>query len=258
MMLLVAKIGVTVLVVLGLSLVAEHVSTRLAGMLSGYPLGAAIVLFFYGIEQGPVFAAQSAVYTLAGLVATEVFVFVYYRVSRTIVRFSLALSSAGAIAGYLAAAWLLQHLPLTRVEAAALSIVSVPLFDWSFRAIENSRILGAPRLKPRDLAFRALLAAVIVVAITASARVVGTTWAGLFSAFPTTLFPLIVIVHLSYERRHVHTIIKNFPLGIGSLIIYALVVTASYPRWGVIPGTAAAFAAATLYLAVWGLVWKRK
>jgi uncharacterized membrane protein (GlpM family) len=258
MMMLVAKIGVTVVVVLGLSLVAEHVSTRLAGMLSGYPLGAAIVLFFYGVEQGPAYAAKSAVYTLAGLVATEVFVLVYFLVSRRVVQFSQAISSAGAIAGFLAASWLLQHLPLTRGEAAALTIGSVPVFVWLFRSIENSRIRGTPRLKPRDMAFRALLAAGIVVSITACARLVGTTWAGLFSAFPTTLFPLIVIVHLSHDRRHVHTIIKNFPLGLGSLIIYTLVVTVSYPRWGVILGTAAAFAAATLYLAAWGLVWQRK
>ena len=34
--------------------VAERVSPRVAGLLSGYPLGAAIALFFMGLEIGPI------------------------------------------------------------------------------------------------------------------------------------------------------------------------------------------------------------
>jgi len=50
--LLLYKISITVLAVLGLSFVAEKVSARLAGLLSGYPSGTAIILHFYGLEYG--------------------------------------------------------------------------------------------------------------------------------------------------------------------------------------------------------------
>jgi hypothetical protein len=50
----------------------------------------------------------------------------------------------------------------------------------------------------------------------------------------------------------VNTIIKNFPRGLGSLILYALCVSVVYPRWGVYLGTFVSFAVATTYLAVYG------
>ena len=57
-----------------LSLVAERVSTSVAGVLSGYPLGAAIV-FFYGLEVSPELAAKSAIYAMPGLIGTQSFVY---------------------------------------------------------------------------------------------------------------------------------------------------------------------------------------
>ena len=62
------KIGVAVFMVVGLSLIAEKVSTRFAGLVSGFPLGAAISLFFIGYEIEPSFAARSALFTILGLI----------------------------------------------------------------------------------------------------------------------------------------------------------------------------------------------
>ena len=73
------KLIVSVTLVLTLSAVAEHVSPKAAGLLAGYPAGAAITLFFIGLDISPEFAADSAVYTMMGLVATEVFVYCYFK-----------------------------------------------------------------------------------------------------------------------------------------------------------------------------------
>ena len=59
-----AKLISSVSIVVLLSWVAEHVSPKVAGLLSGYPLGAAIALSFYGLEMSPEFASKSAVYTI--------------------------------------------------------------------------------------------------------------------------------------------------------------------------------------------------
>ena len=65
-----AKLGLSVSMVLGLSAIAVRASPRIAGLLSGYPLGTALALFFIGLEISPTFATQSAVHTLAGFTAT--------------------------------------------------------------------------------------------------------------------------------------------------------------------------------------------
>ena len=73
------KLIVSVALVLSLSAVAEHVSPKAAGLLAGYPAGAAITLFFIGLDISPEFAADSAAYTMMGLVATQVFVYCYFK-----------------------------------------------------------------------------------------------------------------------------------------------------------------------------------
>ena len=82
MTLLFAKLAVSISVVLGLSILAERTGPRAAGVLSGYPLGTAILLYFIGLEQGVVFATESAVYALPGLIATLAFLYAYYLTSR--------------------------------------------------------------------------------------------------------------------------------------------------------------------------------
>jgi hypothetical protein len=249
---LISKIVVTIGVVLTLSLVAERVSPRMAGILSGYPLGAAIALFFIGLEISPEFAARSAVYALAGLAASQVFVGCYLVVSARFNRRSILAASAAALSGYFAAAWLLHLVPFSRAAAALTAIASMLLFAFLFRGIPNVAIARSVRFTVTVLLLRASLAAAIIVAITAAAQAVGPAWAGLFSAFPTALFPLMLIVHMTYDKAHVHAIIKNFPLGLGSLVAYGMAVAFLYPSWGVGWGTLTAFGIATLYLLVYG------
>jgi len=61
-MLILLKIFVTVAVILLLVAVAEFANPRLAGILAGYPIGTAIVLYFYGFEHGVDFASTSAIF----------------------------------------------------------------------------------------------------------------------------------------------------------------------------------------------------
>ena len=260
-MLIWIKILVAIFIVMLLSFVAERVSPKVAGLLSGYPLGSAIVLFFYGAEISPAFAAKSALYTLVGLVASQVFVYCYYRASITCKRFIIFLSSVAAILGYLLAAWVLHlipHLiPVTAITAASIPVTAVFLFVFLFRSIKNKKIEKRVSLTHRVLFLRALSAATIIVMITGAAHTVGSAWAGLFSAFPITLFPLMLIVHHTYGAESVHTIIKNFPIGLGALIAYSLSISFAYPTVGLALGTVISFGAATFYLLAYAAITRR-
>lgn len=50
MFILLTKLGVSAGMVLGITLMAERVSTRFAGVVMGFPLGAGLSLFFIGFE----------------------------------------------------------------------------------------------------------------------------------------------------------------------------------------------------------------
>ena len=67
------------------------------------------------------------------------------------------------------------------------------------------------------------------------------------------MFPFLVILHLTHGPTPVATAIKHYPAGLGSLLLYALVVSFAYPSLGIALGTALGFAAATCWLG--GIRW---
>jgi hypothetical protein len=248
------KVGVAVVMVVGLSVLAEVVSPRFAGVLSGYPLGAAISLFFMGLEISPDFAAQSATYTITGLIATQMFAYGYYRLSVRAKRLSKAegmISAAlGGLASFFAMTWMLRQVLFTRWPAVLIAAASIVLFTALFRSVPNVRIQKRMPLTFTVLLFRSLIAGLFVVVITSTAKLVGPRWAGLFAAFPITMLPFVMIIHHTYQPEHVHAILKNVPRGLGSLLVYALAVSLFYPTQGISLGTLFAYGCATAYMLV--------
>lgn len=246
------KMATAVLMVIALSVIAEVVSPRIAGILSGYPLGSAISLFFIGYEIGPQFAADSALYTSLGLIATQVFAYCYYRSSLLTEKWSTApqilCSSLGGIGGYFLAAVFLRPLRVNPVFAVLLPTLFIFLFIRLFRGVQNRKIQKRAGINLNLLLIRAVFAACAIVVITSLAKLIGPAWAGLFSAFPITMLPLVAIIHFTYHPEHVHSILKNVPTGLGSLVVYTLAVFFFYPMYGIYMGTALSYGLATLYL----------
>ncbi|MHC1729804.1 MAG: hypothetical protein AB9866_28005 [Syntrophobacteraceae bacterium] len=248
------KMGAVVLIVVSLSILAEVVSPRIAGILTGYPLGAAIALFFMGFEIDPQFAAQSALHTSAGVAATVIFGYCYYRMSlhagKLSVGLQIFLSCLAGLSGYFAAVSLLSFLPSSLLLAVVLPALTILISSRLQKGIRNVRIGKRVSMSPGLLLVRAVIAAITVVFIISSAKLVGPTWAGLFSAFPNIMLPLVVIIHFTYNPEQAYVIIKNVPKGLVSVIIYCLTVSLSYPVYGIYIGTALAYTNATLYLLV--------
>jgi hypothetical protein len=103
---------------------------------------------------------------------------------------------------------------------------------------------------------RAVFAALVILAITGAARMVGPGWAGLFSAFPITMLPLLAIIQFTYRPAHGRTVIKNVPRGLGALLTYCLAVAAAYENLGVAWGTILGYLVATIYLVI--LAYRRR
>lgn len=244
--LLLYKICITMLAVLGLSFVAEKISTRLAGLLAGYPIGTAIILHFYGLEFGAEFAANAAIYNLCGLFASQCFAYAYYRSSR---RWPAPLPcTLLALVAYFVPAVLVSQAQPTRVSALALALLATGLFCILLRGRKEEQVLIDQAWSTRLVAGRLLLTASLVLLVTGVAGIVGPGWAGLFSAFPVALYPLVLLLHRSHGEPAARTVLGNFPYGLWSVIAYALTVSLVYPAYGVIAGTLIGFAIATVVL----------
>jgi len=249
--LLLYKIGITMMAVLGLSFVAEKISTRLAGLLSGYPIGTAIILHFYGLEYGAQFAADAAIFNLCGLFASQCFAYTYYRASQRTT--SLFLVSVLALSGYMLPAFIVSQTNPTRLNALVLAVIVTALFCILLRNNTAQKVAPSRTWSTHLVVSRLLFTATLVLVVTEFADIVGPSWAGLFSAFPVALYPLVFLLHREHGSETARTFLGNFPYGLWSVIAYALTVSLVYPLYGVVLGTLLGFAIATAVLAVIGV-----
>ncbi|MCJ8502892.1 hypothetical protein [Desulfatitalea alkaliphila] len=249
---MVIKVAVSILMVVVLSWVAERAGPRIAGVISGYPLGAAISLFFIGLEQGADFAARSAIFTAGGLAATLAFVAGYllglHRAEERGRAAALALAVLSAMATYGLTAWVLANIALGWLSAPAVALSAIVLADRAFRWVPEATIQQVAARRWVVTLCRAVFAAAVILVITAAAGIVGPRWAGLFAAFPITMLPLLVILQAAHQPSHVRTLIRNVPRGMVSLLVYTLTVAATYGRLGIVAGTLMGYLAATVYL----------
>jgi hypothetical protein len=74
--------------------------------------------------------------------------------------------------------------------------------------------------------------------------------AGVLAAFPISMFPFLVLMHRTYGAGKAHTIIKHYPTGLGSLMVYATSIAWCYPTLGLLWGTLLSFVFATIYLII--------
>ncbi|OZG74619.1 hypothetical protein BTA51_06395 [Hahella sp. CCB-MM4] len=241
-----SKILVTIATVMGLAWIAERVSTRVAGVLAGFPLGTAIALAYIGIEQGPEFAAVSARHTLLGFIAAQVMTTFYWLCLRF--RYHVVIAPAAAVAAFAVTNGLLSLISGDLASNFVLVVLATIGFGFWYRIIPNQNIQQAINLSTLAVLVRGAISACCVVAVTLLAYLGSSTIAGLFAAFPITFFPLLFIIHINYGQQPVYTLIRYYPLGLGSLIIYSLLVALSYDSWGIAAGTAIGLAGAIAYL----------
>lgn len=247
-----AKLGLSISMVLGLGAVAMRTSPRVAGLLAGYPLGTALALFFIGLEISPAFATQSAVHTLAGFTATMSLGAGYLVAGRRQPGIKgIASGVVGGFIAWFAASTLLTQFDFTRLSGTLVTLCAIGVFSFLFRTIPDVKSPTIRAFSLTALAARACLATVIVFTITRLAHWLPPAWAGTLAAFPVTMLPFLLILHLNHGITPVATVIKHFPMGLGSLLSYTLCVSYTYITLGILWGTLAGFATATLWLLGW-------
>jgi hypothetical protein len=156
-----------------------------------------------------------------------------------------------AVPVFLGISFFLSRISANLIGGVLLTLASIVLCRWHFRHIEDAVIRNRIRLSAAAILIRAVAAAGVVVLITGAAQLVGEAWTGVLAAFPIVLFPFLVIIHWTYGWPQAQTVIKNYPLGMGSLVAYSVAVAVAYPRLGVMIGTFFAFMVASIY--IWGV-----
>ncbi len=253
---LLAKVIWSAGIVLCLTIIAERVSTRVAGILSGAPLSAVIVYFFVGRDIGTAYVVDSVPHGIAAFTATLAFVLAYYKSTDWFSRYAPLGSALVAVAVFLIVAFGLVAIPFTLTSATLTTVCVIGFSVWLFRKIEFTRVEKPERYSARLILLRGGFAAALIVGVIALAKILGPRWTGLLVGFPSTLMPTLIIIHATYGATDTHAMMRNFPVGMGSIVLYIIAVGFTFPLWGIYIGTAASLAVSILYLTII-MVWIR-
>ncbi len=218
----------------------------------GFPLGAGLSLFFIGIEQGPDFAATSALWSIQGIIATLGFCGGYLAgiaLSKNSRLISLLFCATLGVTGFLITAFCIRYLLPENIWLRSLVLTTVLTgCGVGFRKIPKYRIEKRALLTPLTLAGRAGFSSMVILLVTGAAQTIGPQWSGLFSTFPTTVLPSILVLHHHYGPEPVRAVFREFPFGLLAIVVFALVVSQSYPTFGTGTGTLISYSIAILYL----------
>ena len=254
MELLIIKSIAVVALVLSLSYIAEKVSPKVSGILSGLPVGSSITLLFFAIENGVDYVTKVALYNIHGLFAALAFSIGYYISTFYKGKFEIFMSLLISFIAYLIIAFILAYVPPHVVLTPLIVITLMLIASIYFAKKENFAIDKKVKTSISDIFFRSLLTISIFLVISSLPKYVPSNIAGIFSSFPTILLPLMLIIHFRHSRLQARTVIKNTPFGLSSVVIYSLVVYFAYEKIGIVFGTIVALIASVLYVVIQGKV----
>ena len=235
---MVAKILLSPLCVVAVSLAGRRWGMRVAGVLGGLPVVAGPILLVETMLHGPAFGADAAAGTLLALAALTAFVVVYGRAAGRLGPVACALCGWSA--------FLLGVLVLSFVQPPpALSLIFVgACFALGLRLLPPAEEPAAPAEPPPqwDLPARAGMALLLVLALTAVSGALGPHLSGLLAPFPiiTSVLAIFTYGHAGLER--VILLLRNFLLGFYGFAAFCFVLAVSLPDLA----TAAGFGLATV------------
>jgi len=229
------------LLILAASLAGRRWGEAIGGWLVGLPLTSGPAIFLLALDQGTDFAARSATGSVGGVIAQAAFCLGYAWVA------DVAGIGGGLLAGtasFALAGWALQTaaLPLLPVFAlaAVLLTVAVRVFPRRITPVQQGR------MSRNDLPLRMVVAALVVLGITAAAPTLGPRLSGLLTTFPIMASILSLFAHRAYGPGAARRVLFGLLLGIYAFGTFFFVLGLSIRPLGIPAAFALAIAAALL------------
>jgi hypothetical protein len=231
--LLAAKLLLSPICVVAVSLAGRRWGMRVAGVLGGLPVVAGPILLVETLLHGRGFGAEAAAGTLQGLAALTAFVVVYGRVA------AASGPSPSVLCGW--AAFLLGVAVLSPLRPPPLVslVVVAACFALGLRLLPPVPSSSASVALPPwwDLPGRALAALGLVLTLTALSGALGAHLSGLLAPFPIITSVLAVFTHAHGGFAQVGVLLRNFLFGFYGFAAFCFVLALALPGLS----TAAAF-----------------
>jgi hypothetical protein len=211
----------------GISMAGRRWGPNVAGWLAGFPSLTGPILFFLAIERGSEFTVAAAILSLATVFPALAFGITY---AWTCTRMHWLWCLACAFAAWTAAVLLLAQLPLSVLASLAISLLALFVAPRLYPRAQSP--WGSRALPAYELLLRMAAGAGMVLAVTAAAEGLGTTWTGLFAAFPVMSSVMAVFSHRANGPGFVVALLRSMIGGLYAYIAFCLCVAVLLANYG--------------------------
>lgn len=209
------------------SFAARRWGPGVAGWLAGLPLVTGPILLFLAIEHGAGFSAQTAVTSLAAVLAALCFNLAY---AWTALRCSWPVSLAAGVGAWFAAAAALAQLPASPWLSLAVAVFALGAAPGLFPVPTEPPIFTA--LPKGELLARMAAGAALTLLVTTAASRIGPAWSGVFAVFPLLSIVLAVSSHASNGSAFTVILLRAMARGLCSLAAFCFCLALLLPSQG--------------------------
>lgn len=185
------KMALTATIVVLASIVVERSGPFIGALIASLPTAGGAAMIILALEHPPAFIADSVIGSILANAVCCVFALAYAALARGR---GVAVSLAGAYAVWLGGIMAAQLVSWTLASALALNAV---MFAATIYAGRNFRTetRARPRSERYDIAWRAAVVAVCVIAVTTASHWIGSFVSGAFAFFPVAMGSFFLILH---------------------------------------------------------------
>lgn len=190
---LLLKIAMTAGIVVTASVAVERSGPFVGALIAALPTAGGAALIILAFEHPPAFIAAGVVGSMIAIVVSAPFALTYAALAQ---RHSLVLSLAGAFVVWFAAVFFSRFAPWTALSATLLAVIVFPVTIYLSRHFRDEGE-AKPRVQftRRDLAWRAGVVTLCVIAVTAASTALGPYFSGVFAFFPVAMSSFFIILH---------------------------------------------------------------
>lgn len=221
---------------------AERLGSKSGGFIGGLPSTAVVALFFIGLTQDPLAAAEATTLIpfVQGINGVFLLLFALTAKHGALFAFITALPAWFVLTGALAASGI-RTFPLSVSAWIILAVGSYLLVEQRMTIPSQRRLtLSATKLQ---ILFRAVFGGGMIVLAVLVSRLSGPVYGGIFAAFPAMFVSTLIVTHRSGGAPFSRAVAKSLLFsGMVNIPVYAILVRYSYPLAGLLAGTFLAFA----------------
>ncbi|WP_282114812.1 hypothetical protein [Pseudoalteromonas arctica] len=214
------KLIIAPLLILLITCAQKRFGSFVSGIIPGLPITSGPISYFIALEQGKLFAANSAVASLYGMSGIGLFCFSYLVVSR---RFGMLKSLFTALSIWCVFSVITLFLPVNIIVASVVSLCI--LLGLTIISTKLNISVDAKPLNARwELPVKMILVTSFIVLVTFISQHIGSAWSGLISTFPVILAVMGSVAHFSDKQASTFKILNGGIIGsLGGCVFFAVI-----------------------------------